>query len=162
MSLLKEISKLAIEPAMLLLPEQMAEAPAEQMLLTIGLQESGLKYRAQHGGGPARGLCQFERGGGVKGVLYHRSTSRIAESVCMARQVGSTMQVVWEALEHDDVLAMALARLLLFTDPSRIPAEPEAAWQMYLRCWRPGKPKPDTWGGHWRRVEDFIIKGIDS
>ena len=52
-----------------------------------------------------------------------------------------------EALASDDVLACAFARLLLFTDPRPLPAlgNPQAAWDYYVRNWRPGKPHRDTW-----------------
>ena len=48
------------------------------------------------------------------------------------------------ALEHDDVLAAAFGRLLLWTDPRAPPAvgDESGAWALYLRCWRPGKPRP--------------------
>lgn len=47
---------------------------------------------------------------------------------------------VHPALEVDDVLAAGFARLLLWTDPHRLPAvgDVEGAWQLYLRTWRPG------------------------
>ena len=56
------------------------------MLLAIGLQESRLTHRRQIGG-PARGLWQFERGGGVAGVLRHAASRDHALSVCDARRV---------------------------------------------------------------------------
>ena len=45
------------------------------------------------------------------------------------------------------VLACAAARLLLFTDPRRLPALGDAddAWRLYLRTWRPGRPHRATW-----------------
>ncbi len=45
------------------------------------------------------------------------------------------------------MLACAFARLLLFTDPRPLPAlgNPQAAWDYYVRNWRPGKPHRDTW-----------------
>lgn len=38
------------------------------------------------------------------------------------------------------MLAAGLARLLLYTDPARLPGlgDEEGAWQLYLRTWRPG------------------------
>ncbi|WP_447751835.1 hypothetical protein [Pseudomonas nicosulfuronedens] len=51
---------------------------------------------------------------------------------------------MWAAIEHDDILAACMARLLLFTDPARLPAlgDESGAWDMYLRVWHPGKPRP--------------------
>lgn len=121
--------------------------PARVMLHAIGLQESLLTYRRQHGNGPARGLWQFERGGGVVGVLTHASSKALARKVCADRGVDPTAMAVWTALEFDDVLAACFARLLLYTDPRPLPAigEQQKAWEYYLRNWRPGKAHPETW-----------------
>ncbi|MNG31598.1 hypothetical protein D3C84_1174300 [compost metagenome] len=56
-------------------------------------------------------------------------------------------EAVYVAIEHDDVLAAALARLLLWTDPGKLPklGDEQGAWDLYLRTWRPGKPHPETW-----------------
>jgi hypothetical protein len=61
--------------------------------------------------------------------------------------VPATDAAVYAALEHDDVLAAAFARLLLWTDPEPLPAvgEVQRAWALYLRTWRPGKPHRQTW-----------------
>ncbi|MOA34941.1 hypothetical protein D3C78_1563560 [compost metagenome] len=113
------------------------------MLLAVGLQESLLIHRRQLGG-PARGLLQFETGG-VRGVLEHRSSRGHARAVCAARGVQPTTAAVYAALEHDDVLAMAIGRLLLWTDPYQLPDldDADAAWALYLRTWRPGAAKRD-------------------
>lgn len=136
----------AIAPAFALLPAKMAGKRATVMLLAIGLQESRLQFRRQIGG-PARGLWQFEQGGGVRGVLGHASSRPYALEVCSARQVEPTSQAVYEALERDDVLAAAFARLLLWTDPKPLPGlgQVQEAWDLYARVWRPGKPHPQTW-----------------
>jgi hypothetical protein len=129
-------------------------APARRFLLAIAMQESGLQHRAQvvTGGaaGPARGWWQFEQGGGVAGVLRH-PTSRPRTLVCCdAATVVPEAPPLWRAIEGHDLLAYALARLLLLTDPYAIPEEPEAAWACYKeRLWRPGKPHKSTWGGNW-------------
>jgi len=144
--MLQQIRASAIAPALKLLPAKMSGRRAEQMLLSIGLQESRLTQRRQIGG-PARGLWQFEKGGGVRGVLEHPATQTLARSVCQARGVPATDAAVYAALEHDDVLAAAFARLLLWTDPAPLPAvgEVQQAWALYLRTWRPGKPHRQTW-----------------
>lgn len=136
---LSEIRERAIAPALALLPAKMTSPQAELMLLAIGLQESRLTHRRQIGG-PARGLWQFERGGGVAGVLRHAASREHALSVCDARSVAPVPEQVYQRLEHDDVLAAGLARLLLFTDPAKLPGlgDEEGAWQLYLRTWRPG------------------------
>lgn len=135
----------AIVPALALLPAQMTSHEAELMLLAIGLQESGLVHRRQIGG-PARGLLQFETGG-VRGALTHEASREHARRVCAARGVEPTTAAVYARLEHDDVLAMAIGRLLLWTDPKPLPelCKADEAWSLYLRTWRPGKPHRNRW-----------------
>jgi hypothetical protein len=72
--------------------------------------------------------------------------------VCQARKVEPNARALWQALQHDDTLAAATARLLLFTDPKRLPpaGAAEEAWALYMRVWRPGKPHPQTWAGFYR------------
>ena len=145
---LTEIRKLAIAPALALLPARMSGAAGEVMLLAIGLQESRFAHRRQIGG-PARGFWQFEQGGGVRGVLRHTAAAGHAQVLCEARNVAATESAVYAALEHDDVLAAGFARLLLWTDAAPLPAlgESGGAWTLYARTWRPGKPHPETWEG---------------
>lgn len=146
-------------------PHKITISPAARaMLLAIGLQESALTHRYQvisgGGKGPARGLWQFERGGGVKGVLTHPSSSKVAGIFASYHVATTELVAVHAALEHDDILACAFARLLLFTDPRALPqAMPEneqAAWEYYLRNWRPGKPHPDAWPSNWRAALETL------
>lgn len=138
---LSEIRAQAIAPALALLPAKMTSPQAEVMLLAIGLQESRFVHRRQIKG-PARSFWQAEKGGGmVHGVARHHLTEFLALAVADARGVAPiTDDQVYTAIEHDDVLAAALARLLLWTDPARLPLEHDVdgAWQLYLRTWRPG------------------------
>lgn len=140
MSLIKEMNDGPLTAALALLPDSMDSARARVLVLTIGLQESNLTERRQRGNGPARGLHQFEQGGGVKGVLTHASTKKHARLVTDVRGVAFTPAAVWEEMEHDDVLDMAMARLLLWSDPKSLPQVGDAAsaWALYLRTWRPG------------------------
>lgn len=146
---LSEIRAQAIEPALLLLPARMESAEAVVMLLAIGLQESLFKHRRQLVGsppkpvGPAKSFWQAEQGGGmVTGLLgfHNQDVQDLARGLCAVRGVPAQPRAVWEAIEHDDVLAAGLARLLLYTDPARLPGlgDEEGAWQLYLRTWRPG------------------------
>lgn len=153
-----DVAENAIDEAMAILPAQMDSPRARVMLRVSGLQESRFTHRAQvidgGGKGPARGFWQFERGGGVKGVLTHPSTSRHAQSICLARGVPADPRSVWLALETDDVLAAAFARLLLWSDPKSLPelGDVDGAWECYLRNWRPGKPHLKTWEGLYRQA----------
>lgn len=153
----------ALAPAMLLLPQQMSTARAWHMLLAAGLQETQLKARVQvldgGGRGAARGLLQFERGGGVRGVLTHPQTKAPAASVCAARGVQPIAQDVWERMEFDDVLCFAFGRLLLWADPLPLPGpdDVEAAWDLYAnRTWNPGKPHRQAWGPNHARARRFV------
>lgn len=144
-----------LNEALALLPAAMDSREARVMLVAIGLQESRLKHRRQLVGnpprpiGPAKGMWQSERLGGCKGVVNHPASRYWAHAVCKARGVAFTATAIWNAIETDDVLACAAARLLLFTDPRRLPAvgDEREAWNLYLRTWRPGKPHRDTWAG---------------
>lgn len=146
----------ALAQALALMPAPFDTREARVLLLAIGLQESGLTARVQRvaggGKGPARGLLQFERGGGVVGVLSHPASRDLALQVCTARKLPAvSSSVVWDELETDDVLAFSFGRLLLATDPRKLPAlgDEQGAWAYYVRNWRPGKPHPDRWEGNY-------------
>ncbi len=146
---LSEIRERAIAPALALLPARMSSREAEIMLLAIGLQESRFEHRRQLVGspprptGPAKSFWQAEQGGGmVTGLLrYHDDRVRdLAVGLCAVRGAEPSPRAVWDAIEHDDVLAAGLARLLLWSDPGRLPSEDdvEGGWKLYLKTWRPG------------------------
>lgn len=149
--------------------------PAEAMMLAIGLQESRFVHRDQvvpgkPAGqvGPATGFWQFERNGGVAGVMQHAMTADIARRVAEAAGVAWDRDAIWQALatEAGDQLAAAFARLLLFTDRAALPAATEAAEDeaiaCYLRNWRPGAWTRGTeaqraalrekWAVNWRQA----------
>src|SRR5690606_6761900 len=146
-----------MEPALDLLPARMGSIEARIMLLAIALQESGLAPRWQVVDlrrpaikGPARGLVQFEQGGGVNGALTHAASRDYAADVCLARGVVAAPAQVCAALDQVDVLAAAPGRLLLWTDPRALPAADDVlgGWNLYQRVWRPGRPHPETWARH--------------
>jgi len=137
---------------------------AAVLLLAIAGQENGWVARKQRPVAHARGLYQFESGGGVAGVLQHRSSSMIARQVCQALMVpepdtrgawspdiGALRAAVYDAIDQNDALSTAFARLLLWTDPPALPAigETEAAWRTYIRNWRPGRPHRDRWDANY-------------
>ncbi|MBZ0073604.1 hypothetical protein [Bordetella hinzii] len=148
---LRKIIDTAVSPALALLPTAMDTPAARVMLLAIGLQESRFVHRRQIGG-PARGFWQFEKGtrasrGGVWGVFLHAASKDHLTALCKARSMACDPDAIYAALEYDDVLAAGVARLLLWADPKALPAigDSEAAWSLYLRTWRPGRPHPKTW-----------------
>jgi len=126
---------------------------ADIMLVAIAGQEADWRHRYQvlssGNKGPARGLWQFERGGGVHGVLRHARTAQKARDLCAVRGVVPEDRPVWEALEHDDRLAIGFARLLLWSDPRPLPTNEADAWDTYIHNWRPGKPHRNRWGGNY-------------
>lgn len=129
----------AIRQAILLLPERMGGAAAKLMLRAINRQENPARYEQQVNG-PARGDYQFEKGGGVKGVMTHSAVAEHTKNVCALRGVDFKADAIYQAIGTDPVLAAALARLLLWTDSSPMPdiGDAEGAWALYLRVWRPG------------------------
>lgn len=154
----------ALEPALKILPPQMDSPEARVLVTAIALQESGLAKRWQVADlarpdikGPARGLLQFEKGG-VAGVVRHQASRYWLWTLCKARGCRFETPPIWSQLELDDVLAAGVARLLLFTDPKRLPeVDDEAgAWALYLRCWRPGKPRPDHWAANHARAGALV------
>lgn len=148
----------AIEPALALLP-QMDRRAAKIMLAAIALQESGIKHRRQVGG-PARGYWQFEQGGGVRGVLNHPASSPHIRRVLKELDYSSESSLAdcYAAIEHNDILAAAFARLLLWTDPAPLPDDADGAWNLYLRTWRPGRPHPGRWPANYAKAQEAVAK----
>lgn len=153
----------AIEQALRLLPKPMDTPQARVMMAACAYQESGFNHRAQvldsGAKGPARGWWQFERGGGVRGVMRHQASRYWAHSLCLARGVEFDSLAIWNAIEVDDVLAAGFARLLLFTDPWRLPslADVDGAWDLYERTWRPGKPHRHRWNANHERAIELVM-----
>lgn len=167
---LDQITKEAIEPALALLPPMMDSKEARCLLLAIGQQESRFEYRRQLVGsppsptGPAAGFWQFEQGteasrGGIWGVYLHRASARLLRYFCGQRGVKWNPKDIWIAIQSDDVLAAGLARLLIYTDPFELPrlGDEQGAWRLYAnRCWRPGKPHPQTWPGFYTSALNYV------
>ena len=115
------------------------------MMIAIAMQESRWDERRQIGG-PARGFFQFEFNG-VKGVLNHKASQPAIFSVLDRLDYDHTPNTSFTAIEHNDVLAFAFARCLLWTLPGLLPARGEfdEGYDQYFEAWRPGKPHPQTW-----------------
>ncbi len=144
--------------AFALLPGTMGTREAKALLIAIGLQESGFAHRRQVGG-PARGFWQFEQGGGVAGVLRHPVAGPMIKQVCRLLQYEQEPVACYVAIEHNDVLAVCFARLLMWVDRRALPSPMEAqkGWDIYVDNWRPGKPHRHTWDDYfdegWRVVQ---------
>lgn len=139
-----------IRPGLLALAEATTPAvvskQAEVMLLSIAAQESALRHRQQING-PARGFWQFERGGGLAGVLGHHRTSPMATAFIESIGLKPDLYALWDILPYSELLQVGLARLLLWSDNAPLPAigDKDTAWDLYLRVWRPGKPHRGRW-----------------
>jgi len=158
--MIDHIRRFALPAAYSILPPKMQTPEATALLYAIGLQESRFVHRIQRYGGPARGFWQFERDGGVLGVCTHRATAQQVKAVLdrlrfsYPQDVLERIEFVYGLIATNDVVAGALARLLLWSDPKALPLEsdgPEAAWLAYVRNWRPGKPHRETWDEYWRQ-----------
>lgn len=159
--LLYHVHKYTLPAALSLLPGQMDTPEARAEILAISLQESdGMKARVQYGGGPAHGLWQFEKNGGVKAVLTHPSTGVIILPILKTLNYTANVAECYNAITNNDVLAAIFARLLLWSVPGALPRrdEPERGWNQYIEGWRPGKPHHDTWHRNftegWRTVTE--------
>ena len=157
----------AIDPALSLVDPKYRTDAARAMLIAIALQETGLNARRQVLGvgrwwlyptSPGTGFWQFEKHGGVKGVLTHPVASKFIAPLLVALEYPSKCAVIHEALVHNDDLACLMARALLWTVPAPLPGRdnPAEGWRQYISVWRPGKPHPETWDKHyataWRAV----------
>jgi len=123
-------------------------ANARVLVMTIAGQESRWKERRQIGG-PARSYWQFE-GGPYSGTtdVFQKSPRQLG-LVCAACDVPYEQATVFEAMAWNDMLACAMARLLLWSDPAPLPAvgDKVAGWDYYIRRWKPGAPHRISWDG---------------
>lgn len=142
-----------------------AEACAE--LLAIGMQESDFAHRQQLTGGirdwwrsltgPAASYWQIERAG-IKGVMQHHRTRPMLQRALEKLGYPEDLETIWSAIRYDNILAVVVARLILFQYPGRLPLEnePSVGWSQYFATWRPGKPKPEKWAACYRTAWDIV------
>lgn len=156
MTTLDYIVEGALPAAFALLPERMDTPAARALVIAICLQESRFAYRRQIGG-PARGFPQFESSG-VYGVLKHSASRPHAEAALEA--LAYTPEQCYDAIADNDVLALVMARLLLWTHPAALPSrgDTEYAWDYYVACWRPGKPHRNTWDSLYGRAWEIVTE----
>lgn len=160
---LNRFLNVAIRPALQELEKDgiRSSKEAERFMLAIALQESRVKYRKQIGQqgmptGPANSYWQFERGGGVKGVLNHASTKNRIAKILALYDINNSEQDVWEAMRYHDIVAACMARLLIFTLPNKLPTTAQQGWDQYISAWRPGKPHRATWDGFWNQAGEAV------
>jgi hypothetical protein len=108
----------------------------------------------------ARSWWQFEKRGGVDEILQHRSLAWCRTHIL---KMGYPLDAdaLHFALAYDQKLGALMARGLLWIDPAQLVNDEEAAWQMYLRRWRPGKPHRNRWTANWQQARDLIISQKD-
>lgn len=137
---------------------------ARRFLLAIALQESALAHRRQVVGGaengPAVSFWQGEKTGGMILTLKHHATAKHAAALCEAYNVQPTPGGVWEAMRYNDVVAASLARLLVYTLPSKLPENAAQGWQQYLDAWRPGQPHAARWPRNWAIATDVAMPDV--
>jgi len=128
---------------------------ARVMLMAIAGQESLWEYRRQIGG-PARSYWQFELGGGVAGLF--RVTPKPLKQICDTLDIPYEANTVFEAMAWNDLLAGAMARLLLWTEPRKLPTLGDAAegWRQYQNVWRPGLPHPEVWPDRYKTAMSVV------
>lgn len=141
----------AVKPALDLLWQiggVRSDERAMQLLLAIGLQESGFTERQQIRG-PAISYWQNEAIF-VVDVLTRAKSRDVARGLCVALDVPPVAATVHQAIRYHDILAAGIARLALWLDPKPLPTAQDEAWTYYLRCWKPGKPRPEKWAACWK------------
>lgn len=157
--------KTDISAGLALLPAKMDSLDASVLLYATSRQENPQRL-AQQVGGPAVGDYQFEKSGGIKGVMSHKASASLAMQACIARGVIVAPGPVYQALKTDPALAAALARLLYYTDPKALPVagDEAGAWALYLRTWRPGAyaRQPEELRAKWKKNYADATKAYDA
>ena len=143
-----------------LLPPKLDTPQAKSMLMAIAMQESRWDERRQIGG-PARGFWQFELGG-VKGVLNHPATKPLIRGVLDRLDYDYRPETSYIAIEHNDPLAFAYARLNLWWLPGALPERYEAqeGWDQYIEAWRPGLPWRKTWDAFYAAAWAMVLSNM--
>lgn len=155
-----------VEPTLQWLSPLVGIVPTDEarvLLMTIAGTESNWTERLQIGG-PARGRWQFE-GGPMSGLAQVILTCpQYINAVCRDLEIPSTNgATLFEALAWNDTLACALARLLLWQHPPKLPelGDVQGAYNYYINTWHPGAPRPDEWPGLYNQAM-LVIGGARS
>lgn len=141
---------------------------ARVLVMAIAGQESEWKARRQIGIGQyypqtvgARGYWQFEStwGGPVAINEVMQKAPSVLAALCAELDIPVDERALYEAVAWNDVLAAALARLLLWVDPAALPAvgAVEEGWDYYLRNWKPGAPHHETWPARYATAMELIL-----
>lgn len=112
---------------------------AQLQLLAEAGQETGWRDIQQTGGGPGAGPWQFEPPTCAL-LLRHPVVGPMLVQVCTACGVPATGDAIYAVILRNPLIAVALARLDLYSDQGPIPGigDEDGAWECYVRVWRPG------------------------
>jgi hypothetical protein len=130
---------------------------ARIQLLATGLQESKFIDRVQRGNGPAHSLWQ-EEPNGIKAVLGHRVVGPILVDICNKLGVSADWETIYKEVINNDELACSVARLILYADGNPLPqvGDSDGAWQCYIRNWRPGRPRVESWAANYALAQEQV------
>jgi len=124
-----------------------ASQEARVLLMAIAGQESDWQARLQQGAPQyGRGFWQFESNG-CSALATNATSEPKMTALLQGLAIPIVLPTIHEAIAWNDAMAVGMARLLLYCDPAPLPivGDHEASWEMYVRCWHPGKPRPDDW-----------------
>ena len=124
---------------------------ARVLLMAIAGQESSWTERLQTGAPDlGRSFWQFEQGG-CNALATNPTTEPKLAQLLEALEIPYTLPMIHAVVAWNDPLAGGMARLLLYADPHPLPAvgDQDGAWNYYLACWHPGKPRPDDWAANY-------------
>lgn len=141
---------LVVRPTLAWLGPPYASREAEVMLLAIAGQESRCCYRRQLPTGPARSWWQVEPQTAV--AIWRKWPDGKAKLEDLGWEAEEMATMPHYCLRWSEVGSCVIARGILWLEPSPLPAigDQQDAWTYYAeRCWRPGKPKPETWAEHY-------------
>ena len=140
-----------IQRGVLFLPPDLNTHEARVQLAATAGQESNWSARIQTPHGYARSYfqCEGSSGSGLAGVVADPVAGGLLQKVCVQFDIPFTTADIFEAIMHHDIVAYAVARLIYMMDPDPLPpvGNTTAAWNYYLKVWRPGKPDPERWIG---------------
>jgi hypothetical protein len=125
---------------------------AEELLLGTAIVESDLRFRKQHGDGPARGLFQMEpatHNDIWDNFLKYRP--ELAEKIGKLIVPTGTDKLI--ALEMNDKYACAMARVHYLRAPTPLPRSGDVEamakyWKDHYNTWK-GRGKPSKYVDEW-------------
>ncbi len=149
-----------IEPGLALLPTYMVCNQSRVALMAIAGQESNWAARQQVGG-PAVGYWQFEESGITEVIAKQGHLVQVVLGTLDIPILDLPVPAAHAAIQYNDPLACAFARLLLWSDPEPLPAIGDTAtcWQYYERLWRPGKPDVTRWAPAYAMAVSTVASG---